>query len=127
MSPALKRTFVIVVVVGVVGAVAAPKLLPLLRSPAVATKPKAEGAVARSGSAGGAPLRVTAVTLTAIPMAETITATGSLRADESVELQPETNGKIISVNFSEGANVRRGDLLLKLNDAELRATLQPTS
>lgn len=124
MSPALKRTFVIVVVVGVVGAVAAPKLLPLLRSPAVATKPKAEGAVARSGSAGGAPLRVTAVTLTAIPMAETITATGSLRADESVELQPETNGKIISVNFSEGANVRRGDLLLKLNDAELRATLQ---
>jgi membrane fusion protein (multidrug efflux system) len=39
-------------------------------------------------------------------------------------LQSETNGKVVSINFTEDAHVRRGDLLVKLNDAELRATLQ---
>lgn len=124
MSPALKRTLGILAVVTGVAAIAAPKLLPLLRSSsAEGTKAKAAGATPREG-AGGAPLRVNAVKLAAVPMDETITATGSLRADEGIELQPETNGKIISINFTEGARVRRGDLLLKLNDAELRATLQ---
>lgn len=75
-------------------------------------------------AAGGAPLRVTAVKLVATPLAEKITATGTLRADEGVELQPETNGKIIAINFTEGARVAKGDLLIKLNDAELRATLK---
>jgi acetyl/propionyl-CoA carboxylase alpha subunit len=53
--------------------------------------------------------------------AETISATGTLRADESVELQAETSGKVIAIHFSEGSRVRKGDLLLKLNDAPLRA------
>lgn len=126
MSPALKRTLVIIVVVAGVAAIVAPKLLPLFRSPPAGAKAKAGGPAARNG-AGGTPLRVNTITLTAVPMDETITATGSLRADEGIELQPETNGKIISVNFTEGARVHHGDLLLKLNDAELRATLQRTT
>jgi membrane fusion protein (multidrug efflux system) len=124
MSPTLKRTLGIIAVVTVVAAIAAPKLLPLFRSPpAAGAKTKAAGPTPRDG-AGGVSLRVNTVKLAAVPMDETITATGSLRADEGVELQPETNGKIVSINFTEGARVRRGDLLLKLNDAELRATLQ---
>jgi membrane fusion protein (multidrug efflux system) len=38
-----------------------------------------------------------------------------------VELQAEVNGKITSINFVEGAPVRAGDLLVKLNDADLQA------
>ncbi|MCX6953330.1 MAG: efflux RND transporter periplasmic adaptor subunit [Verrucomicrobia bacterium] len=72
----------------------------------------------------GAPLKVTAVKLVATPLAEKILATGTLRADEGVELQPETNGKIVAINFTEGARVAKGDLLLKLNDAELQATVK---
>jgi membrane fusion protein (multidrug efflux system) len=71
-----------------------------------------------------APLRVTAVTVAPAPFVETVTATGSLRADESIELQPEISGKIVAINFSEGAHVQKGDLLVKLNDADLRGTLQ---
>ena len=55
------------------------------------------------------------------PLAETVTSTGTLLAAESVDLQAEVNGKITAINFVEGAPVREGDLLVKLNDADLQA------
>ena len=78
-------------------------------------------------SVSSAALHVSAITLVPSPLTEKITATGTLRADEAVELQPDTNGKIVSINFKQGTTVRRGELLIKLNDAELQATLQRTS
>lgn len=77
-----------------------------------------------AGKSAAAPLRVSVVTATPAPLAETITATGTLRADEGVELQAEVNGRIVLLRIEEGASVRRGDLLAKLNDADLRASLQ---
>jgi membrane fusion protein (multidrug efflux system) len=54
---------------------------------------------------------------------ESIAATGTLRADESVELQAEASGKVVAINFAEGSRVHRGDLLVKLNDEPLQASL----
>ena len=123
MSPTIKRVVGTLVVLGVLAGIAAPKLLPLWKGRDASNV--AASAAPRSGGGNvGAALRVTAVTLVAKPLAETITATGSLRADEGIELQPEVNGKIVSINFTEGAHVSRGDLLLKLNDSELKAMLQ---
>lgn len=122
----MKRALLILVIVGALAAVAAPKVLPLLRAkPAAATASPGDvkGASGKAGG-GGAPLRVNAVTLMPTQLAETLTSTGTLRAEEGVELQFETNGKIIAINFTEGAKVKKGDLMVKLNDAELRATLQ---
>jgi membrane fusion protein (multidrug efflux system) len=121
----MKRILIVVGVLAVVAAVATPKLLPLLRGQPAAAAPGAKGGLPGAPkSAGGGPLRVETVTLVPVALAETITSTGTLRAEEGVELQAETNGKVVSINFREGARVQRGDLLMKLNDAELRATLQ---
>lgn len=46
---------------------------------------------------------------------------GSLLPNEEVELRPEAAGKVTSILFSEGSYVRKGTLLVKLNDAELQA------
>jgi len=67
------------------------------------------------------PIRVTAEAVAPSPLAETVTSTGTLLAVESVDLQAEVNGKITAINFIEGAPVREGDLLVKLNDADLEA------
>lgn len=72
---------------------------------------------------GGKPLKVTTFMVAPGLFSETITATGTVLADEGVELQPEINGKIMSINFKEGSYVKQGDLLLKLNDSDLRANL----
>jgi len=52
-----------------------------------------------------------------------IFATGSLEANEEVELRSEMPGRIISINFDEGTLVKKGDLLLKINDQDLQAQL----
>jgi membrane fusion protein, multidrug efflux system len=48
---------------------------------------------------------------------------GSVISNEEVELHSEISGKIISINFQEGSKVNKGDLLVKMNDADLQAQL----
>jgi membrane fusion protein, multidrug efflux system len=81
----------------------------------------AQTPVGAKPSAAG--LRVTAVRVAPQSISEKISATGTLRADEAIDLQPETNGKIVMISFHEGSLVRRGDLLVKMNDADLKAQL----
>ena len=52
---------------------------------------------------------------------QVIKSTGTLNANEEVELTAEASGKIVAINFKEGERVKRGDVLLKLNTAELEA------
>jgi len=47
--------------------------------------------------------------------------TGTLRADESVELISEASGRILEIRFEEGTRVEKSDLLAKINDGELQA------
>ncbi len=56
-------------------------------------------------------------------LAEKITATGVVLADEGVDLTAETSGRIIALNIEEGARVAKGALLVKINDTELQAEL----
>lgn len=53
----------------------------------------------------------------------TITAVGTLQADESVVIRPEIAGRIAQVAFSEGQPVEAGALLLRLDDSIARAEL----
>jgi membrane fusion protein (multidrug efflux system) len=108
-----KRALPLLILVVIVGAVAAPKVLPLLHPSPVAEK---------RASAADVPLQVTTFVVHAAPYVESVVSTGTLRAEEGVELQAEINGKISAIHFSEGTHVRSGDLLVKLNDADLRAS-----
>lgn len=82
--------------------------------------PKAETGARRSG--GGTEVETLRVKPAALD--ETLQLTGTLRADETIEVQAESAGKITGIHFTEGTAVRRDDLLLKINDAELVASLQ---
>ena len=54
---------------------------------------------------------------------EVIKTTGTLIADEQVDLTFEMQGKIKNIFFTEGAKVNKGQLLAKLNDDDLQAQL----
>lgn len=71
-------------------------------------------------------VRVTAVTVARAPFAETLTASGTILAEEDVELRSEVAGRIVSIAFREGARVRKGELLVKLDDTKLHALRQRT-
>jgi len=54
----------------------------------------------------------------------TFKAVGSIRANEAVELVSELSLRLVSIHFKEGSQVKRGDLLFQLDDAELQANLK---
>lgn len=57
-------------------------------------------------------------------MSNKVYATGTILANEEVELRSEVSGKITHILFKEGSLVKKGDLLVKINDADLQAQLK---
>jgi membrane fusion protein (multidrug efflux system) len=78
--------------------------------------------VAKPGSAPPA-LPVNGVVVKPSAITQEIFATGSVLANEAVDLHPEVSGKLLQIFFKEGSNVKKGELLIKINDADLQAQL----
>ncbi|MCC6371055.1 MAG: efflux RND transporter periplasmic adaptor subunit [Bacteroidia bacterium] len=51
-------------------------------------------------------------------------AAGKVGAFNQVDLLPEMNGKVVSINFNEGETVAKGALLLELNNEDLKSQQQ---
>ncbi|PIF62894.1 MULTISPECIES: efflux RND transporter periplasmic adaptor subunit [unclassified Flavobacterium] len=56
-----------------------------------------------------------------------LSLSGSIEANEQVEIRSEVSGIVEAIYFQEGSNVSKGQLLFKVNDLELRAQLRQTS
>ncbi len=57
-------------------------------------------------------------------LSNSVFTTGTILANEEIELRSEVSGKIIKILFKEGSFVNKGDLLIKINDADLQAQLR---
>lgn len=57
-------------------------------------------------------------------LSNSVFTTGTILANEEVELRSEISGKIVKILFKEGSFVNKGDLLIKINDADLQAQLR---
>lgn len=53
-----------------------------------------------------------------------ITSAGTVISDMEAQLKPEISGRVVKISFSEGKAVRKGQLLVKLNDSDLQAQLR---
>ncbi|MFA4870372.1 MAG: efflux RND transporter periplasmic adaptor subunit [Pedobacter sp.] len=80
------------------------------------------GGKGKAGSTKG--LQVDGVVVKEIDFTNDLDITGTLEANESVELRSEVSGLITSINFKEGTNVTKGSLLVKINDRDIQAQLQ---
>lgn len=77
----------------------------------------------RGGPGGGGPpaMPVEVASSRTDTVVDAIVATGQIEAVQSIELRPEVDGRIVDILVREGAPVRQGDPLFKIDDAELRA------
>ncbi len=85
-----------------------------------------KNAPAAGGARAGATAQVQPVEVTTVvrrDLVEMQNVIGSLAANESASIRPEISGLIREIRFSEGQRVKKGDLLVKLDDSELRAQL----
>ena len=116
MSKTTKRIVIFAVTAVVLGALAYPKLKPVFQS---------NDAQAQGGPrGGGGPLQVEAVVMEPETIEDRIFSSGSIQANEVVELSSESSGIITGIYFEEGREVERGELLIKINDSELQAQKQ---
>ena len=54
---------------------------------------------------------------------DNISLSGTLEANEQIELRSEVSGVVESINFNEGSQVKEGQVLFRVNDIELQAQL----
>jgi membrane fusion protein (multidrug efflux system) len=84
-------------------------------SPKIADKP--------GGGEKNKELKVEAYLIQPGSFSETLEIPGTLTANESVVIQPEISGRIVTLNVQEGRSVEKGALLVKLYDGDLVAQL----
>jgi membrane fusion protein (multidrug efflux system) len=111
------RTFVSLVVVVALGAAVAGAYWKFVALPEQ-----------QAGGGGGGPPAGFAVPVEAAPVRvgpaeSTVTAVGTMLSNESVVLKPEVDGRIVSINFDEGAPVETGRVMFGMEDSIEQAEL----
>ncbi len=113
MNKTLKRIIYIAIGVVIVAAIAYPKL-PIGDN----SSPDGPGPAARPK------LTVDGLVVKGQDLKNQINITGTILADESVLLNSELAGKVSEILFDEGQFIKKGKLLVRLNDEEIKADLQ---
>jgi membrane fusion protein (multidrug efflux system) len=80
---------------------------------------------ANSGAPGGGggppPMPVEVAVAQRDTVVDAIAATGEIQAVQSIDLNPEVEGRVVDILVSDGQAVAKGTPLFKLDDAELKA------
>ncbi|MDP2363150.1 MAG: efflux RND transporter periplasmic adaptor subunit [Ignavibacteria bacterium] len=114
MNKNIKKAIIGITIVVILAIVLLPKLLSSTES-------------GNSTMPGGRPDMVVPVKAHIVSLetlSNSVFTTGTILANEEVELRSETSGKITKILFKEGSFVSKGDLLIKINDADLQAQLR---
>jgi membrane fusion protein (multidrug efflux system) len=122
---ALKKMHTWVAVIGMAILAAAawwfqnkPKPAPQAAAPAGAAAPAAGG-----GGAGG-PAAVEVGRAEVLRIEDDAVAVGTVHAAQTVMVRPEVSGRVVRIGFKDGQRVKRGQLLVQLDDLLQRAQLQ---
>lgn len=86
-----------------------------------------ENSSLKPGSGAGkpaAPLTVSATIVSHQSLNDQIFASGTLLANNEVELRNELSGRLVKLGFKEGSTVKKGELLVKIDDQDLQAQLR---
>ena len=101
-------------------------LLPLLLILVACNKTdkKAEASAANAPKAGLVVSSVEGYVVKPSVLTENVTTSGTLLPAEETELHPEASGRVVRINLPEGRSVRKGELLLKIFDEDLKSQLR---
>ncbi len=82
-----------------------------------------ENGKGKNGGGDKKPSKVSGIVLKPQVFSDNLSLSGSIEANEQIEVRSEVSGVVESINFQEGSNVSKGQQLFKINDIELRAQL----
>lgn len=73
------------------------------------------------------PITVNGVIVKTSTFDNNLSLSGSIEANEQIEIHSEVSGIVERIYFTEGSNVSKGQVLFKVNDIELKAQLKQAS
>ncbi len=85
---------------------------------------KEKNAAAKNFKGNKTAMQVSGVVVKSSTFNNTLSLSGSIEANEQVEIRSEVSGIVEGIYFSEGTFVKKGQVLFKVNDIELKAQLQ---
>lgn len=112
MNKTIKTLIFIVIAVAILGLILYPKFKPEETGPKV------------SNAQGRPLLQVEAKIINPVRIENNIKITGAILANESVAIKSEISGKIEKIYFQEGQHVKKGTLLLAIDDDEMVAQVE---
>jgi RND family efflux transporter MFP subunit len=96
-----------------------------------ASAPRAGGAPNGPGTGGpggaggpGGPIGVEVAKVEVTRLQDDAQSVGSMRSRQNVMLRPEVAGRVMSMGFSDGGRVRKGDVMVQLDDVLQRAEVR---
>jgi multidrug efflux system membrane fusion protein len=114
MAKLLKRAFALIVVAAMAGVVIYVSMLP-------AVQRQLTGRRAAKLAAGPVPVVVATAQLGTVPIY--LEGVGTAKARNTVTVRPQVDGRILSINFKEGQDVKRGDVLATIDPSTYEALL----
>ena len=84
---------------------------------------KQENSQGSQQAGGQTAITVVGMVLKPQEFAENLSLSGTLEANEQIEIRSEVSGIVESINFKEGSKVSKGQILFTVNDLELQAQL----
>jgi multidrug efflux system membrane fusion protein len=111
----LKRLFALAVICAIVAGVVHIVMLPAVQ------EKMGGGRRARGGGDGPVPVLASPARLGDMPVY--LNGVGTAKARNLVTVRPQVDGRILSLNFKEGQDVKRGDVLAKIDPATYQAQL----
>jgi len=88
------------------------------------SKKEGAGAGGGGGNRQRGPMVVDGFLVEEHSLSETVEVPGSLLPGEETAIRAEVNGRVVQLNIPEGGVVKKGDVLVKLFDQDLQATLR---
>jgi len=86
-------------------------------------KPKAAPKGGPGGAPGGMAVQVVAILVREKPVIEVVPLVGSIAANEFVEIKSEADGLVAEIGFEEGQRVKKGSMMLTLDESKFTASL----
>ena len=91
------------------------------------TENKSESGDSKESKGKSKSMNVNGIVATPQTFDNNLSLSGSIEANEQVEIRSEVSGIVEGIYFQEGSSVSKGQVLFKVNDLELRAQLRQTS
>jgi len=85
------------------------------------------GAPAAPGAAPAGPPRAMGVEVAKVetsPLRDDAQTVGTLKSRQNIVLRPEVAGRVVALGFADGSQVRKGQMLVQLDDSLQRAEIQ---